>query len=375
MNIMCEGSAPTGVPSHLTVNIGGDRPMRQLSSLTLAFFLVVTASSVAFAQTPEEKPVPEDEAAFEAMQSEVQAEMRAAMQARDFEQIDRLQHVYAGAFADFYRERPEMELGHEALQSAFHLWGMAGTTEAIEEILPEIPKSSDVWSGLIPSINNAYHGAGRLDDLEVLLDRLSEELTDPEARSRALRWAGTLQTQRGNDEKARSYFEEIIELDADEQLVDFAEGTLYELDALNVGQPAPDFTAETLEGEPLSLSDYRGDVVLLTFWSTGCGFSVDEIEYWRKAYRQHEGDGLQVIGAALDRDRERLASYVDEEDAGWPQIMLEEGFDAELAERYNVTGTPTIYVIGPDGDIVANAREHDLRGDSLIKTLAGLLEE
>ena len=55
--------------------------------------------------------------------------------------------------------------------------------------------------------------------------------------------------------------------------------------------------------------------------------------------------------------------------------MLEEGFDAELAERYNVTVTPTIYVIGPDGDIVANAREHDLRGDSLIKTLAGLLED
>ena len=60
-------------------------------------------------------------------------------------------------------------------------------------------------------------------------------------------------------------------------------------------EPAPDFALKSMTGENLRLSEYRGEVVILNFWSTDCGTCVLQMPAVQKLYEQYRGSGLQVL--------------------------------------------------------------------------------
>ncbi len=66
-------------------------------------------------------------------------------------------------------------------------------------------------------------------------------------------------------------------------------------EGVDVGQRAPDFSASTLDGQPVSLSDYRGQVVLLNFWATWCVPCGDEMPDFQTIYDLHKSDGFTVL--------------------------------------------------------------------------------
>ncbi|NTV50008.1 MAG: TlpA family protein disulfide reductase [Geobacteraceae bacterium] len=70
--------------------------------------------------------------------------------------------------------------------------------------------------------------------------------------------------------------------------------------AVKINTPAPDFTLKDLHGNKVSLSSYRGKVVLLNFWSTTCGPCLEEIPSLVELQREYKGQGLVVLGIALD---------------------------------------------------------------------------
>lgn len=116
---------------------------------------------------------------------------------------------------------------------------------------------------------------------------------------------------------------------------------------------APDFTGNTLEGTPLKLSDFRGKLVLLCFWSTTCGPCIGEVPKLKEIYDACGKDPrFAMIGLALDDNARQVEAFVEKNKMQWPQIPLHDEFSDAICKSYKIRGIPTGYLIGPDGKIM-----------------------
>ncbi|MDX1388301.1 MAG: TlpA disulfide reductase family protein [Acidobacteriota bacterium] len=270
---------------------------------------------------------------------------------------------------EIWVEHPDTDAGARALQGAFAMWGNSGGVDAILEVIPTIDKGSEVWAAILNSISNAYGRSGRWEEFKELRASLETELSHPKARSEIyLDIARELVHQDGEDE-ARSYYEQVIALDADEFYVERATGNLYEMDSLGEGDGAPGFSAKDMNGNPIELAKLRGDIVLIEFWSTTCGPCLPEIAHLKKIHEAHGGDDFTLIGVALDDEATNVKNLLDGESMAWPQIMEGARFDGEISKKYNVYYIPRSFLIDADGKIVAK----DLRGEKLEQAVAEAL--
>ncbi len=64
---------------------------------------------------------------------------------------------------------------------------------------------------------------------------------------------------------------------------------------------AADFTLSGVDGKPVTLSDYKGKVVILDFWATWCPPCRDEIPHFNALYKEYKDKGLIILGISLDR--------------------------------------------------------------------------
>jgi thiol-disulfide isomerase/thioredoxin len=136
------------------------------------------------------------------------------------------------------------------------------------------------------------------------------------------------------------------------------------LNQVDVADPAPSFEVQTLDDKPLKLADFRGKYVLLDFWATWCGPCLEETPRLKAVFDAYRGDDrLVMIGLSLDAKKDAPRKYVLNEHLGWIQGFLGDWSNATVPANYGVRGIPSIWLIGPDGKVVAK----DLRG-SAIKT-------
>jgi peroxiredoxin len=116
------------------------------------------------------------------------------------------------------------------------------------------------------------------------------------------------------------------------------------------GFAAPDFTLDLLGGGKVSLSDLRGKVVLVNFWTSWCPPCRLEMPAIEKTYRSYKDIGFVVIGLNLTaQDSEQAAAgFVKEIGVTFP-IALDR--DNAIGNLYRVTALPTSYFIDRNGVI------------------------
>jgi len=131
--------------------------------------------------------------------------------------------------------------------------------------------------------------------------------------------------------------------------------------ALAEGTKFPDFNEKDLNGQPLSVANYAGKVVLVDFWATWCGPCVQEIPNVIKTYQAHHKDGFEIIGISLDGDRQSLTSFTKEKNMTWAQYFDGKGWQNKLAAKYGVNSIPATYLLDRQGTIIGK----DLRGEAL----------
>lgn len=138
------------------------------------------------------------------------------------------------------------------------------------------------------------------------------------------------------------------------------------------GYPAPDFSFTPFRGgEQVSLSDFRGKVVLLDFWATWCAPCLQELPNVISTYREFHPQGFEIIGISLDTSESDLLSVLEGQEIPWPQYFDGRGWDSEIASLYRIYGIPATLLLDRAGII----RYRDLRGEELREKVAELLAE
>lgn len=111
---------------------------------------------------------------------------------------------------------------------------------------------------------------------------------------------------------------------------------------------APEFSLTDLQGQKLSLAEYRGSVVLLDFWATWCAPCQEEIPHFIEMQNQFGPRGLQVVGISMDDDAKPVLAFYARHKLNYPVAIG----DAKLAEQYGgILGLPVTFVIDRQGRI------------------------
>ncbi len=141
-------------------------------------------------------------------------------------------------------------------------------------------------------------------------------------------------------------------------------------DAL-VGKKAIDFNVKDLNGNDLSLEQYRGNVILLDFWAVWCAPCIAEMPNVKQVYDKYKDQNFQIIGISLDQSRDKLVGYLEKEGITWPQVFDGNGWQNRVAQMYGISAIPHMYLIDGEGVI----RKSDVRGHALEPAVAELVRE
>jgi sugar lactone lactonase YvrE/peroxiredoxin len=133
---------------------------------------------------------------------------------------------------------------------------------------------------------------------------------------------------------------------------------------IKIGDVAPAFEVNSLDGGKIRLADYRGKLVLLNFWATWCGPCMAEVPNLKEVFDKFGKDErFIIIGLSLDKDANTVKKSVAAKQMSWSQAFVSDTFNSDIVINYGVRGIPAIFLIGPDGKFIAK----NLRG-SQIKT-------
>ena len=148
-------------------------------------------------------------------------------------------------------------------------------------------------------------------------------------------------------------------------LEDLAKPELSELRRLTIGKPAPEIEGQDLDGRPMKLSDYRGQVVVLAFWWSGYSEATEH----RKLVERMAGKPFAFIGVYNDDDLTKGKAVVEKNGIIWPSFRDKR--DGPISTNWNVRSWPNIWVLDSQGVI----RYRGVRGRELVDAVDTLLRE
>lgn len=166
--------------------------------------------------------------------------------------------------------------------------------------------------------------------------------------------------------------QEEMDLNRAEQLLyDSGFGVLKETTA------APDFTVQNLDGKTVSLSDYRGKVVLLNLWATWCPPCREEMPSMQTMYDDLKGRGFTILAVAAPNPpretREKIENFIADGQYNFP-ILIDSEY--EVNGIYGTGSIPTSWVVNTDGNLVARlVGATDWTADSIISAFEELLPQ
>lgn len=140
-----------------------------------------------------------------------------------------------------------------------------------------------------------------------------------------------------------------------------------------VDDPAPDFALKSSVGKNLRLSEYRGDVVLLNFWTKSCSRCREQLDQIDQLYQEHAADRFTVLSVAITDDPHHVHELVEGMQLTYPVL-----YDVRktAAQLYDPSTVPLTLLIDPHGRIRYRHSKYR-RGDeeTYREQLAALLAE
>lgn len=148
------------------------------------------------------------------------------------------------------------------------------------------------------------------------------------------------------------------------------ESMISRMEKVQVGSIAPDFTLPDVDGNPVSLSSFRGKYLLVDFWAAWCPDCRKENPNIVSAWEKYKDKNFAVLGVSLDRTREQWLAAIEKDKLAWTQVSDLKFWDSEAAVLYCIRWIPMSFLIDPEGKIVAIG----LEGEDLHNKLEELLK-
>jgi peroxiredoxin len=140
-----------------------------------------------------------------------------------------------------------------------------------------------------------------------------------------------------------------------------------------LNQAAPDFTLRAAAGSNVRLSEHRGEVVVVSFWSAGCGGCRAQLAALNRSLATYASAGLAVYGVGVDDDPGRALEYAHDVRVGFPMLLDP---SKSVARDYQVDTLPMTVLIDRSGVIRNVLREYSRATETLyLQQLRVLLNE
>lgn len=166
----------------------------------------------------------------------------------------------------------------------------------------------------------------------------------------------------GRQPEARRLFEEFLaEFDGEtrhrtdgiEQMYrDTARRILDTIRTHGLGAPAPVTVGVDLDGRPISLADFRGKAVLVSFWATWCYPCMKAIPHEKALLERFGPEQFAIVGVNADEDPGVAREAVAEHGIPWRSFRGGRGDGTSIADDWHVAGYPTLYLLDAEGVIV-----------------------
>ena len=119
---------------------------------------------------------------------------------------------------------------------------------------------------------------------------------------------------------------------------------------LKKGEPAPNFTLPDLDGKMVSLTDYKGKVVLLNIWATWCPPCVEEMPSMEKLHQALKNESFEILAVSIDSTGSQVvAPFMKKHKLSFHTLTDTKG---TIKNLFQTTGVPESLIIDKNGNIV-----------------------
>jgi peroxiredoxin len=137
-----------------------------------------------------------------------------------------------------------------------------------------------------------------------------------------------------------------------------------------IGQKAPDFTLNDVDGKPVALSSKIGaKLLLIDFWAAWCGPCREENPNLVKVFNEFNKKGLDIFGVSLDSNKEDWVKAIDEDKLKWTQVSDLLRGNSPVARLYAINAIPFNFLLDETGTIIGR----NMRGEVLYNKVTEIL--
>ena len=135
------------------------------------------------------------------------------------------------------------------------------------------------------------------------------------------------------------------------------------------GGTVTDFTIGSLDGDPIALADYEGDVIIMNFWATWCPPCRAEMPGINRFYEAYKDDGLVVLAINEEESAETVRPFIQSNEFSFPILLDIEG---RVAQQYSTRSFPTTFIIDREG-VIQHVQTGEISEDELARIVLPLL--